>query len=233
MEFTPFPKIARLNREIVITEKIDGTNASIFVEPVVPGHMLPDPHVIWENQFLRMKAGSRTRWIMPGDDNYGFAAWAQAYAEELAPKLGPGLHFGEWWGYGIQRGYGLPKGDRRFSLFNTNRWDDVIARPTCCEVVPTLWRGDAKHAIGPEVALELLRKHGSFAEPGFLDPEGIMVYHTAANLCFKATLKGDEMGKSQEAHMKKEQPPRPPKNPAVGGRRKGQVEIGFADRRKK
>ena len=31
MEFSPFPKIARLSREIVITEKLDGTNASIFL----------------------------------------------------------------------------------------------------------------------------------------------------------------------------------------------------------
>jgi len=31
MEFVSFPKIARLSRECVITEKIDGTNASIYI----------------------------------------------------------------------------------------------------------------------------------------------------------------------------------------------------------
>lgn len=31
MEFTSFPSISRLSREIVITEKIDGTNASIYI----------------------------------------------------------------------------------------------------------------------------------------------------------------------------------------------------------
>ena len=30
-EFIGFPKIARLSREIVITEKIDGTNGCIFI----------------------------------------------------------------------------------------------------------------------------------------------------------------------------------------------------------
>ena len=30
-EFVPFPKIARLHREVVISEKIDGTNASVTV----------------------------------------------------------------------------------------------------------------------------------------------------------------------------------------------------------
>lgn len=31
IEFQPWPKIARLNREITITEKIDGTNAAVIV----------------------------------------------------------------------------------------------------------------------------------------------------------------------------------------------------------
>jgi hypothetical protein len=31
MNFTPFPKIARLSREVIVTEKIDGTNAQVFV----------------------------------------------------------------------------------------------------------------------------------------------------------------------------------------------------------
>jgi hypothetical protein len=51
--------------------------------------------------------------------------------------LGPGRHFGEWWGAGIQRRYGLT--EKRFSLFNVTRWGE--ARPACCHVVPTLYRG--------------------------------------------------------------------------------------------
>ena len=103
-EFRPFPKIPRLSREIIITEKIDGTNASITITE--------------DGQFL---TGSRNRWITPEDDNFGFSAWAHANKDVLM-GLGVGTHFGEWWGHGIQRGYGLPKGRRRFSLFNVGRW---------------------------------------------------------------------------------------------------------------
>jgi len=31
MEFTEFPKIARLSREVIVTEKIDGTNGCIYI----------------------------------------------------------------------------------------------------------------------------------------------------------------------------------------------------------
>jgi hypothetical protein len=79
---------------------------------------------------------SRSRWITPDDDNFGFAAWVEANRDELL-TLGPGRHFGEWWGSGIQRGYGLPKGEKRFSLFNVSRWGE--SRPACCHVVPVLY----------------------------------------------------------------------------------------------
>ena len=101
-EFQEFPKLARLSREVIITEKIDGTNAQIYIDDA-----------------QNIMAGSRTRWISPEADNFGFAAWARAHRDELL-TLGPGRHFGEWWGVGIQRGYGLS--ERRFSLFNTQRW---------------------------------------------------------------------------------------------------------------
>ena len=102
-EFQEFQKIARLSRNCSITEKIDGTNACIYIGE--------------DGEFL---TGSRTRWITPEDDNYGFAKWALAHKDELM-ALGPGRHFGEWWGSGCQRGYGLTNGEKRFSLFNTSR----------------------------------------------------------------------------------------------------------------
>ena len=118
-EFVPFPKIPRLFRPFVVTEKIDGTNASI--------------HVLEDGQVL---AASRTRWITPEADNFGFARWVHEHEEELRVGLGIGSHFGEWWGSGIQRGYGLK--EKRFSLFNTARWSDPAVRPACCHVVPVL-----------------------------------------------------------------------------------------------
>lgn len=193
IEFTGFPKMARLSREIIITEKIDGTNAQIFIA---------DDGAIM--------AGSRTRWITPANDNFGFAAWVDAHREELA-GLGPGQHFGEWWGRGIQRGYGLA--ERRFSLFNTQRWalygteprtiqtaDPRVTRkqdvlPPCCGLTPVLYRGPFETAA-VDVALLSLKKSGSVAAPGWQDPEGVVVFHTAGNVAFKKTLKADDMPKS-------------------------------------
>src|ERR1700677_2885547 len=152
MEFKPFPKMPRLYRDVVITEKIDGTNASIY---------------IGENgEFL---IGSRTRWITPENDNYGFAKWALENKEELM-KLGRGQHFGEWWGAGIQRQYGLT--EKRFSLFNTARW--VLDKPTCCHTVPILYKGLFSTEVISAVKLGL-KANGSFAAPGFMKPEGVII----------------------------------------------------------
>lgn len=172
-EFVGFPKIARWNRELVVTEKIDGTNAQILI-----------------TEAGEVFAGSRSRWITPEADNHGFAKWVLANAPALALELGPGRHFGEWWGQGIQRRYGLT--EKRFSLFNYERWKD--APLTLCRVVPLLWSGPLE-LFSVDKVLNDLRDHGSYAAPGFMDPEGIVIFHTAANICFKKTLKGDEGGK--------------------------------------
>lgn len=194
IEFREFSKISRLSREMIITEKIDGTNGCIFINGD-----LKDPY-----GFL---VGSRTRWITPDDDNHGFARWAYDHKPELG-GLGPGLHYGEWWGAGIQRGYGLPKGEKRFSLFNTTRWclhDQKPQRietgdprtekyqdrlPPCCHLVPVLYIGLFDTSAIDSV-LSMLERNGSFASPGFHKPEGIVVYHTAGNVMFKKTLGSD------------------------------------------
>src|SRR5690606_40023600 len=71
---------------------------------------------------------SRKRLITPTADNFGFARWAFERAEILAPSLGEGLHYGEWWGKGIQRGYGMDT--RVFSLFDTSRWSGEDRKST-------------------------------------------------------------------------------------------------------
>lgn len=177
-DFEEFPKMARLSRRIIISEKIDGTNAQVCI-----------------GEDGSMKFGSRTRWITPEDDNYGFAKWATENAEELR-KLGPGRHFGEWWGVGIQRGYGVS--DKRFSLFNSIRWADE--RPACCSVVPVLFDGIWLPECA-STAIERLRTFGSQAAPGFMKAEGIVMFHVAAGVGFKKTLEKDEMSK-QEAERK-------------------------------
>jgi hypothetical protein len=174
IEFEPFAKIARLSRQCVITEKIDGTNACIF---------------IGENgEFL---TGSRSRWITPEDDHFGFSNWAHEHKEELL-TLGNGLHFGEWWGDGIQRKYGQT--EKKFSLFNTSRWE-TDNLPSCCLVVPILYSGIFT-SIAVDQSLDWLRTNGSKAAPGFKNPEGIIIYHVAARIYFKKTIYKDDEGKS-------------------------------------
>ena len=189
-EFMGFPKIARLSRECIITEKIDGTNAQVVIEEF-EGH--PADGAVWQQDGLAIYAGSRTRFITPEQDNHGFARWVQEHAEELV-TLGPGRHFGEWWGCGIQRGYGLK--EKRFSLFNTTRW--CLDRPACCDLVPVLYQGPfTTDAV--EIALVALRVGGSMAVPGFMRPEGVVVFHLAGNVGFKKTLEKDDEPKSTQA----------------------------------
>ena len=175
--FKEFQKIPRLNREVVVTEKIDGTNGCVIV-----------------GEDGSIQAQSRSRIITPADDNFGFARWVQENADTLR-ELGPGYHYGEWWGHGIQRGYGLT--EKRFSLFNVSRWGD--ARPACCHVVPVLTKGTGFECA--YLALESLRAFGSSAAPGFMKPEGVIAFHAQGNLLFKATLEKDDewKGKSRAA----------------------------------
>jgi len=178
-EFKEFPKIARLNREVIVTEKLDGTNACVIVS----------------DDGLQLAAQSRSKLITPTDDNYGFAKWVQANATELL-RLGPGHHFGEWWGQGIQRNYGLT--EKRFSLFNTSRWGDDATRPACCHVVPVIVHGAPTESFKvADEALTMLTVEGSFAAPGFMNPEGIVCFHVPSQSMFKATLEKDEEWKGK------------------------------------
>ena len=196
MDFVEFPKIARLNREIVITEKIDGTNAQVMIVRAGADGNQPN----WDRTAVVQSAGvvydvyagSRSRWITPSADNFGWARWVFEHAEELL-ELGEGSHFGEWWGAGIQRRYGLM--EKRWSLFNVSRWGD--ARPACCHVVPVLARGIGFGVVAE--AMERLRREGSVAAPGFMKPEGIVAFHMQGNVGFKATLERDEEHKAETA----------------------------------
>lgn len=174
-EFKPYPKTPRFFREVVITEKIDGTNGQILI-----------------NENGELAAASKNRILTLENDNAGFYRWCLDNKEELL-KLGPGHHAGEWWGKGIQRGYSKP--NKAFSLFNVGRWNTENI-PNCVNVVPTLYQG----MLEPNTVhkcLHLLRKEGSFAAPGFMEPEGVVIYHTAAKIQFKVMLENDDKAKGE------------------------------------
>lgn len=223
LAFSPFKKIPRLFRQMTITEKIDGTNASIYITKTTDFSTKTTDeercHLSWDQQKiiaiigdLTIRAGSRTRWITPDKDNFGFAQWVMDNADDLV-KLGEGHHFGEWWGSGIQRGYGLQ--ERRFSLFNTHRWTPhdqptyaipnpdpkAVPKftehpPACCHVVPVLFKGSFCNAE-VEFTLDKLEELGSKAAAGFMKPEGVIVYHDAANQYFKVLLENDHEPKGE------------------------------------
>lgn len=183
-EFTPWPKIARLNRDCIVTEKIDGTNAAVVVRP--------EDDTVWSQ--------SRKKVITPESDNFGFARWVFENSDLLREILGYGIHFGEWYGQGIQRNYGLVS--KRFMLFNTSQWGDPETRELLrdrsdgrVEVSTVLHQGEFSTSLINGIVNDL-RSHGSYHVPGFMNPEGVVVYHVAAGISFKVTTTGDESPKS-------------------------------------
>lgn len=141
MSYPKWEKIPRLfNETFQITEKIDGTNGLIYVagyddatpyknEPHACAH--DGEHCVW--------AGSRTRWITPDQDNHGFAQWVYENAGHLAELLGPGHHYGEWAGPGINKNrHGLE--EKTFFLFNVRKWAELPPEflPSNVRTVPVL-----------------------------------------------------------------------------------------------
>ena len=165
-------KTVRLSERWTVTEKIDGVHAIVVIEPADttvserPGLSLADGPA---GQPVTVRAASRTRWLVPepeaatgvGRDNFGFAVWVAAHATELA-MLGPGAHHGEWYGPGIGHGYGLA--ERRFALFDTDRWPRGLPETTPEEVrvVPVLAQCDGTE-LNTVIAqcLSRLAKQGS------------------------------------------------------------------------
>ena len=165
IEFKPWPKITRVEnrRSPIFTEKIDGTNACIVITDT--------------GEF---GCQSRNRIITPEADNFGFASWAYKNKDQLM-SLGVGYHYGEWWGLGIGRGY--DQKEKRLSLFNTRRWGAHNPNtPACVSVVPTL------PVKSIEEARQFLTDNGSIATPGFMHPEGAVMFDQDTETCFKIIM---------------------------------------------
>lgn len=185
-DFAKWPSIQRLSSEICwITEKIDGTNGVIFVP---------------ESSSDPVLAGSRERWLTNADgsppengkDNFGFGVWVHERSKILR-RLGPGYHYGEFHGAGIQRKYGLP--DKRWASFEY--WRSDINIPGVC-VVPVLYAGEpVEGIIGHTV--DSLRSGGSVLYPGFMQPEGVVVTYKEMRSCkFKKLCENDRIHKYQQ-----------------------------------
>lgn len=201
--FETFPKLTRFSHDWTVTEKIDGSNVQILIVPanevaagqVTDGQKLayiPDNDVV-------VLAGSRNK-LLTADkqgDHMGFARFVADNAQEIVTRLGEGRHFGEWYGNGIgKRQYGLS--EKRFALFNVNRWYGADL-PERFDVVPVLRKGylDNPGEIFRDV-MQLLKEYGSAIAPGFMDPEGIVMYHGPSKTLFKKTFDYDEAGKWAE-----------------------------------
>ena len=198
--FEPFAKISRLSRPIIITEKLDGSNGQLYVQSCAEfeaenPRVLTDGYadgIVYDDEWV-LRVGSRKRWLdaSKAGDHFGFFKWAEEHFAELCLDLGSGRHYGEWWGQGIQRGYGLD--EKRFSLFNTHRWSDPAVRPECCHCVPIVGTADVFDTQAIDFALNILSDTGSHAAPGFKNPEGVVIYHPHGNVLMKKTFKGDDV----------------------------------------
>lgn len=180
MEFKEYSKIPRLDKILMhITQKIHGTNAAVCVYNVGTE----------EAPEYKVHAQSRTRIITPLSDNYGFAAFVSENAQEMIEKLGPGIHYGEWAGPGINSGEGLK--EKTFILFDHWRYPADRPLPPKTVVVPVLYSGELK-AGKIEECQEDLKANGSKLVPGFMRPEGIVV--TIGGARYKCVFEAEETG---------------------------------------
>ncbi len=161
-EFEEYPKTARLYSPVVLTEKIDGENMAICISDL--------GEEIW--------AQSRSRIITPTSDCSGFAKWVESNKETLLTDLGPGIHFLEWWGLGIKRGYGMKM--KCASLFNTRRFSGAEFKTPNLRVVPILFEGEFTDEVVFDCC-DKLKRNGSKAAPGFTRPEGVCVFWSHDN----------------------------------------------------
>lgn len=201
--FEPFPKLTRFSHDWTITEKIDGTNAQVLILPRAEWPALaaddcgPPEGCLTTVGDYAVFAGSRNRLLTVGKgDNHGFAQFVQERAQQFVELLGEGRHFGEWFGQGIgPRGYGV--NPKEFALFNAIRWSDQEL-PDRVRTVPLIYTGRIADFALIDNTLDSLKENGSLVTPGFMNPEGIVMYHGPSRTAFKRTFDYDEAGKWAE-----------------------------------
>lgn len=159
-----WPRPAEFHAPFLVSEKIDGTHAALDLTRIDAATAVPDGAITVTTGGERwmLRAASRLRWLTAERDNFGFRAWACEHAAALT-RLGPGLHRGEWYGQGIQRGYALT--ERRWALFDAERWSaPPPGVPEVVEVVPVLARVPGPRLTeAVETASRTLKGTGSLA----------------------------------------------------------------------
>lgn len=231
MEFEAFPNISRLaGCNMNITQKIHGSNAQIlvfsnkeFLEIIdsMPNEVraaelaieYPGKTLVFQylqdfsnrasvlSESIEVKAGSRTRWITPLDDNYGFAQYVEANKQEIIEKLGIGRHFGEWAGPGINSGEGLTQ--KTFILFDWWKFPPERPLPPQMAVVPVLYNGAVDFSKIDE-AMSDLKANGSKLVPGFTRPEGIVIQTLGTRV--KKVFEAEETGWTKTSGVKNSTP---------------------------
>lgn len=199
MEFAgKWDKTARWGSPFDITEKLDGTNAAVLIRTregmtdPIPTSDGSNAYVWLDGVCYEVGAQSRTRVISPREDNYGFATWTLNNAHTLVKDLGPGTHYGEWWGSKIQRAYGYTDGERFFSLFDVDRykelrWGDALTEGL--DIVPILTEDDEFDCEHLADAEAYLRDYGStVGKVAFDRPEGFVVRWKHNNMRLKYIL---------------------------------------------
>lgn len=208
--YPAFGKIPRLNRPVLWTEKIDGTNGLVSIVEYPYGALADvklEPGMIRVTGMdtddggfpvveFTVRAGSRNRWLTPSSDNYGFSKWVQENSTALVKLLGEGNHYGEWWGQGIQRKYDMDH--KEFSLFNAVRWEHLNEDDAAVSInlnsVPLLCQTTG---FDPTLALKMLEQWGSFAAPGWQKPEGVVGFHDQSRTSFKVLIENDHKPKGE------------------------------------
>lgn len=158
--FKAFSKIDKFNTPgMMITQKIHGTNAVFCIYKD-------------ENNELKIKAGSRSRWLSIGDDNFGFCKFIMDNAQEFIEKFEEGYHYGEWAGPGINSGEGLT--EKTLVLFCPGRYSRIEQLPKNVMIVPVLeYTRFSEQTI--KETFDKLKNTGSQLVPGFMRPEGIVI----------------------------------------------------------
>lgn len=160
-EFKKYPKTKRfLDSTMLITEKLEGTNAQIvFLESETPN-------------YIPWLAGSRNKWLTETSSNFGFYQFVEENVEVLFEILGVGRHYGEFCGDKIQNTAGV-EGKKLF-MFNTSL-DIPEEYKHIVDTVPRLHVGPFNPRVIHEI-LNGLKDNGSVASPGFYPVEGIILH---------------------------------------------------------